>query len=224
MRAREILSRIGAEEIVAFLKNSYLSKKLQATEVFEFEKDAILSGSRTTVYKDKHSPLCVIVHRGTSSVTDVGTDVLAAIGLFRWSRRLHDASIVHKYARRKYGRRNIVTLGHSLGALIAEKLGNQGKYVITYNKPVTLTAMFETLQKQQTDIRAKHDILSTLSSFQLARPNHRIVIPSPLFQPLKAHSVAPLEEHGVDVTALLRQESASGSGDSVPSSMSSESD
>lgn len=215
MRKREILEKIGAVELALFITDSYKKKKDQADELCGFVRDKILSSSTTSVYKDQHSDLALVVHRGTKTMKDIGTDVAVAFGFARWTTRVRCALVIQKIAARKYGRKNVATIGHSLGGKIAEIVGVKGKLILTYNKAVSFDSMFHS-RNNQTDIRSRFDLVSGLGVF-----HQQVTIPSTL-NPLEAHSVGPLEAHATEANVLLRQQSSDSSELSSPGSIESE--
>lgn len=204
MRKREILNKVGAVELALFIANSYKKKKEQLQELCGFIRDDILSNSTTSIYKDQHSPLALVIHRGTKTTRDLGTDIAVAFGFAKWTTRVRCALVVQKIAVRKYGRKNIVTIGHSLGGKVAEIVGVKGKLILTYNKAVSYESMFHSPSNQK-DIRSKFDIVSGLGIF-----HNQITIPSSV-NPLEAHSTRPLETYASEANLLLRQQSSDSS-------------
>lgn len=212
MRSREIMQIVSAEDIVSFINNSYENRSKQVKRIKSFIRDDILSGSRTTVYKDDTSDLCVVVHRGTKTIGDVGTDVGASLGLTKFSSRFQCALTTQKIAVRKYGKTNILTLGHSLGGKIAEMVGSKGKLTITYNKPVTMDAFFvKQSYKRQKDIRSRFDVPSLFNT-----GTQVIQIDSSL-NPLKAHNTNTLSDSAAKLNAQLLLRSNSDSSGSISS-------
>lgn len=211
MRKQDILKRVGASELALFIANSYKKRKDQQQELCGFTRDDILSNSTTSIYKDKTSDLALVIHRGTKTMKDVGTDVAVAFGFAKWTSRVRCALVVQKIAVRKYGKSNVVTIGHSLGGKIAEIVGVKGKLILTYNKAVSFDSMFHTSNNQK-DIRTRFDLVSGLGVF-----HKQVTIPSSL-NPLEAHSTGPLETYAGEVNALLRQQSSSDISDFSPGS------
>jgi hypothetical protein len=96
-------------------------------------------------------------------------------------------------------------LGDSLGAKIAEKVGNKTKEVITLNRPTIPMDIIKgkKVPKNQTDIRTSRDPVSILRPFQKAS-NKEITIPSKTLNPFK--------EHSTDVLSRLHAETLFGGG------------
>jgi hypothetical protein len=121
------------------------------------------------------------------------------------NRRFAHARNIQSQAEAKYGPENITTLGSSLGAKIAEKVGNKTKEVITLNKPTIPMDLIKgrKLPKNQTDIRTSRDPVSILRPFQKAN-NKEITIPS--------KTLNPFREHSTDVLSRMHEETLFGGG------------
>jgi hypothetical protein len=179
---------LNAEDLEGFLKKSYNSKN--PSDYKDFQVDKELSGQRVQVYHNPTTQQTVVAHRGTASVPNWIENVAYAVGVkdgkaFQHSKKVQDQA----YA--KYGKENITTIGHSKGSLHAEKYGQEGKEVITLNKPVNIQdALFTRVPKSQTDIRTQYDPVSFLRPFQ--RGNKEVVIKSTTKNPLKEHKTSVL--------------------------------
>ena len=73
---------------------------------------------------------------------------------------------------------------------MADKSGAKGN-IVTYNKGVGLGDIGRTIPKNQTDIRAKSDIVSALALTQKHKNGDLINLKTPILQ-------NPLEAHGLD--------------------------
>jgi hypothetical protein len=97
-------------------------------------------------------------------------------------------------------------MGHSLGAKIAETLGDdpQVKNVITLNKPTTPKDLISKtkINNKQYDIRTTGDLVSVLQPFQTGQND--IVISS--------ETKNPYTEHKIDVLDRLNQDLVIGTG------------
>lgn len=176
----------GGKMIIGDVKkliNASYNKKLSNIDGFELDKD--LSDKRVQVYK-KNSDVYV-VHRGTQGFADVLTDIKMAVG-YKKDKRFRHARDIQKKAMEKYGKDNIHTLGHSLGARLAEEYGQRGKEIITLNKPALPEDIIKKkkIKENQVDIRTKLDPVSILQP--LEKGSADIVIPSKSLDPLKEHS------------------------------------
>jgi hypothetical protein len=184
----------------------FLSKSYVKThhDYKNYQVDTHLTGQRVQVYYDSTKNHAVVVHRGTKGVQDCGTDAsLLLTGYQKNNRRFAHARNIQSQAEAKYGPENITTLGSSLGAKIAEKVGNKTKEVITLNKPTIPMDLIKgrKLPKNQTDIRTSRDPVSILRPFQKAN-NKEITIPS--------KTLNPFREHSTDVLSRMHEETLFG--------------
>jgi hypothetical protein len=145
---------ISAKDLQHFLSKSYDKTH---HDYKNYQVDTHFSGQRVQVYYDPTKNHAFVVHRGTKGVQDWGTDAsLLLTGYQKNNRRFAHAKNIQNQAEEKYGQENISTLGSSLGAKIAEKVGNKTKEVITFNKPTIPLDLIKgkKLPEKQTDIRA----------------------------------------------------------------------
>ena len=56
--------------------------------------------------------------------------------------RYKHAKEIQDKKEKKYGKENVTTIGHSLGAKLASDLGGKSKEIIIYNKPITPGEIF----------------------------------------------------------------------------------
>ncbi len=183
-----------ASDISALLKKSYNSKN--PADVGDYKVDKELSGQRVQVYTKNGKAF--VVHRGTASAKDWMTNASLLVG-FKGKRFKHARDIQNK-AVAKYGAQNIITLGHSLGAYIGEKLGsdkNKSAETITLNKATLPSQIGKKIKSNQTDIRTRADPVSAL--YQRGKKKRTVTIKSNLIN-------NPLKEHSVDVLDRLPQD------------------
>ena len=173
-----------------FLKQSY-SKNLG--NVGNFEVDKSLSGKRTQVYHDKNTGNTKVVHTGTNSLTDWITNSRYLMGNTS-SKRFKHANKIQKQAEIKYGTDKTETLGHSLGAKIAEQVGGRSHQVTTLNKPVSAVDFGKKIKKNQTDYKTN---LDPVSPFRFTQRGNKAVY-------IKSKTYNPLTEHSSDVLGRLK--------------------
>jgi len=157
-----------------------------------------LSGQRATVYHNPDTGHAIVTHKGTKSIQDWGTNAMSAIGLVHKTKRYKHARsmfVTKHEAEAKYGNQNISTTGHSLGAKLAEKVGQKSAEVITYNKPTTLENVGKRVSKKQTDIRTNTDPVSLLHGKQ-KRKGHIKTFNAGTWNPLEAHATDQLSKVG----------------------------
>ena len=187
------------------LSESYNTKK-GMKDIDDYKIDRELSGERVQVYHNDAQKQVVIVHRGTQGATDWGTDLYMGLGGdYTKTERFKHAVRQQKKAIEKYPTYEEITLGHSLGAKIAEHAhqGKEKEEVITLDKPVLVEDVLpinsKTKKKQentnQTDVRTSHDVVSGLAPFQRKNKTKHITIESGLLDdPLKAHKTDQLDK------------------------------
>jgi len=135
-----------------------------------------------------------IAFRGSKTAKDwLISDPLLALGLQNLDPRFKEAKALTKKVEKKYGK-PVDVYGHSLGGTISEKSGASGN-IITYNKGVGLGDIGRTIPKNQTDIRAKSDVVSGLALTQKHKNGDLINLKTPILQnPLKAHGLDNLDK------------------------------
>ena len=183
---------LSAKDTKDFLKSSY-SKELK--DINNYKIDKSLSGQRVQVYHNTTNNKTVVVHRGTASIQDWGTNLSMTLG--HKGKRFNHAKKIQKQAEEKYGKNNLITLGHSQGAKWAEMLGNKknGNEVITLNKPTLPLDLIQgkKVKKNQTDIKTSSDPVSFLRGLQKGKKA----------KVMKSKTINPLKEHSVDVLNRL---------------------
>jgi hypothetical protein len=151
---------IPAGDMRKLLKQSYTDGGLE--DIDDYKVDTKLSGQRVQVYQHEPTKKAVVVHRGTKGAADVLTDLGLGFG-YRGNRFEHGLK-VQKEAEAKYG--NVITLGHSLGAKIAEETAGKNSEVITLNKPTLPNEILFGRRlfgnQNQTDVKSSLDPVSVL--------------------------------------------------------------
>lgn len=169
------------------LENSYKKPQAQAREVNGFFRDDSLSGQRAQVYHNPETKKTYVTHRGSATPQDVWTDVKLLFGS-KTGDRFKFAKDIQKQAVEKYGKENITTAGHSLGAVAAEKLGKKySDKVITFNKPVIPRDISKKISASQLDVKTRSDPVSVLRGFQKGR---RAKVIDSSVNPIEAHTLA----------------------------------
>jgi len=185
---------LPTEDVKELLKKSY-DKKVSNYKNYKVDKK--LSTVKAQVYFNPEINKAVVVHRGTADLKDWGTNILMSMGI-KDARYKHAKRIQNK-AEKKYGKSNIITMGHSQGARWAEKFGRDTDEVITLNKP---TLPFDLIQgdvvpENQTDVKTTRDPVSVLRPLQ--KGNEEVTINSDWLS-------NPLTEHSIDVLDRLDTE------------------
>ena len=155
--------------------------------------DKELSGQRVQVYYNNFTNKAYVVHRGTQGSKDILNDVGLIVGVR--GNRFYHAKNIQKLAEQKYGKNNIITLGHSLGGQLTEE-STKGQ-AITYNKPTLPNEILfgnRLNNKNQTNIKTSRDPVSILNN---KNDDRNIVIKSKKLNPLHAHSTDRLNGKGI---------------------------
>jgi hypothetical protein len=176
---------LSSDDLRSMLSGSY-EKNLSDAGKFTVDKD--LSGKRVKVYHNPETKQTVVSHRGTANMKDWLTDAGMTFG-YEGGKRFKHSKKVQKKAEKKYGTENLTTVGHSLGARLAEKYGQKGNEVITLNKPIIPKTFGKKISEKQYDIRTENDPVSALHSLQ---KNEKM-------KTIKSDTYNPLTEHSVDV-------------------------
>ena len=199
--------------IYEFLNNSYTPSQQQAVEIDGFARDDELSDDRVQVYFNPSNSQTVVIHRGTDkyNIWEWVYNLAYYFEIYEFTSRFKHGKNIQCLAEVKYGARNIYTLGHSTGAMIAEKVGKKTHSVISLNRPVTLKdALLYTTARNHYDIRASIDLPSIIQIFQ-RKINHACTVCSKSFSIVEAHSYERIKELGAKVrigkdTLVLRRE------------------
>ena len=185
---------IAASVLRDFLKNSY--SKNQAKSLNGFNRDDSLSGQRAQVYHNDATNQTYVVHRGTSGLQDVFTDIKLALfpKLYMQSTRYKHAKDIQEQAESKYGKENTTTLGHSLGAKLASDLGSNTKEIISYNRPILPYEMLNPIKKNETSVRTRLDPVSILGAV------------NPKIKQISTKTINPITAHNIDQLNNIKDE------------------
>jgi hypothetical protein len=192
--------KVEVKYLNKLLNESYKSKNKSATNIDDrYYLDSELSTDKTKVYVDKNTNDIMMVNRGTSDFKDVMTDAKMLFGYN--DKRFNEPKEILGKIKQKYTDKNIDLLGHSLGAKIAETLGNdsQVKNVITLNKPTTPKDLIQKskINSKQYDIRTTGDLVSALQPFQTDQND--IIISSETKNPYTEHKIDTLDRLDQDL-------------------------
>lgn len=141
-----------------------LESSYQGGDAAGFSMDRELSTKTSKVYTHPSGQV-VVAHRGTSGVLDWGNNFAYGVGgelAYKLTSRYKEAKKVQQKAEKKYGAKNITTIGHSQGGLQAQLLGGNTKEIITLNKATRPQEMIfgSSKKKNQYDVRASGDAVS----------------------------------------------------------------
>jgi hypothetical protein len=186
------------------LENSYLPPQQQLKEINGYKRDNELSGQRFQVYYNPHKNHTYVIHRGTvGTISDWKNNLAYAINLYEYTPRYKFALEQQKKAEEKYGSKNITTIGHSQGALLASKVGVDSNKIISYQKPVNIKDLTRSPPKNEIDIRTSNDLVSFLNPYQLKTKESKLyTIASKTINPIIEHEITHLKKLSGGLSSL----------------------
>lgn len=196
--ARTIGGKMKASAIADFIDASYSKKPPK--ELDGFFLDSKLSTEYAKVYYQPSTGEARVVHRGTEGLADWGNNLAYLAGAYNLTDRYKQGKKVQDAAEKKYGKKNISTLGHSQGAILARKLGSDTKEVINVNPAFK----GEIPKKNEYNIRSDADVVSGL--YAPVSKIRSILTPETSKKhdiTIKSESRNPLSEHSADITRRL---------------------
>ena len=187
------------------LKSNTFKRLLEASysgneEVEGFVLDKSISSNTSKVYIHPSGHV-VVTHQGTTTAIDWGNNaVFAATGDlgYKMTPRYKEALQVQQQAEKKYGAKNITTIGHSQGGYQAQLLGAITKEIITLNKATRPQEWIYGSSKKsnQYDVRARGNLVSFFRiPFQRKKDEHINSNNDPLSQ----HSTNILDNNKNDI-------------------------
>lgn len=179
---------LSINHIKKMLKASY---KDAPEKIDDFILDKQLSGQYGVVYFNPLTGQAVVVHRGTKEAMDWTNNAMYAMGMYKYTNRYKTGLQMQRKAEKKYGAKNISTLGHSQGAILARELGQNTKEIITLNPAYK----GEKPLKNEYNIRSSGDIVSV--GLHGTRRGHDLLI--------GARGINPLDEHMIDILDRVDQ-------------------
>jgi hypothetical protein len=192
--------KLNVSELKGLLNASYENS---VNNIDGFVKDKELSTNTSKVFYNPERNQAVVTHRGTSGISDWFNNAVYGYNsdYYKYTPRYKEAEKVQKNAEKKYGSKNVTTIGHSQGGLQSELLGKNSREIITLNKATKPFSNYR--NSNQYDIRAESDVVSRLNPFQ-NKNDKEIIIPS--------KSSNPISEHYLDVLNRLDQDREIGQG------------
>jgi hypothetical protein len=149
------------------------------------------------VYYNPETGEAHVIHRGTQGIVDWKNNIAYGLNNYESTDRYKHAKKIQDEAEKKYGSKNINTLGHSQGAMVANKLGKNTKNIIAVDRPVNLRDLLTKTSGHTTDVRTKNDLVSYLMPYQMkGNKSNLITIPSETRDPLYEHSTDRLDKLG----------------------------
>lgn len=164
------VTKLSKTKLEHLLAATYEKKKVN---VDNYVIDTDLSDDRVKVYQDPSTKHTVIAHRGSATGSDWFENGLYALGIKAGTNWSHSKQ-VQRAAEKKYGTKNLTTIGHSKGALHAQEFGKHGGQILTLNKPVNVSDILYKVPKKQIDYQGEGDVVSLLRPLQ--RGNKQVVL------------------------------------------------
>jgi len=182
--------KISTPDLKGLLHQSYNSKTPK--DYKDYQVDKSLSGQRVQVYVKKGTNEVFVVHRGSQGIHDWGNDLKALAGYdISKSDRFKHAEKIQKQAEKKYGAKNVSTLGHSLAGKISSQVGKNSKEIINLNKFIPPQDILKKPSDKEYNIRSSIDPASVL--LPLEKGKNTFTIPSQTFNPVAEHSTNILD-------------------------------
>jgi len=123
---------LSAKHIKEFASASY--QKESPLNIDDFVLDQDLTNDFAKTYYNNKTKQAVVVHRGTNpTIGDWLNNAHYVMGTYKLTRRYWTGKQIQDGAEKKYGAKNVSTLGHSQGAKLARDLGGKSKEIITIN-------------------------------------------------------------------------------------------
>ncbi len=186
--------KVSIGNLKSFIDNSYSKKPKENIDGYVIDK--VLTNDIAKVYYHPQTGHAIITHRGTAGLKDWGNNVAYLTGLYEYTDRFKRGKKAQEETEKKYGKKNVSTLGHSQGAILSRKLGADTKEIINLNPAYVA----EKPKKNEYNIKSSSDIVSKL------KPIHKRDIE------IKAETSNPLTEHSTDILKRLDENQQIGAG------------
>jgi len=199
---------VAAKDLQQFIEQSY--KEEPSPVIGNFVIDPDLSTYTTKVYTNPDTHQTVVAHRGTKGTWDWGNNLAYAMGLYDYTDRFKQGKDTQNKAESKYGKENISTIGHSQGAVLSRKLGQDTKEIINVNP----AWVGEAPSSNEYNIRSSFDPVSALFMPYAAiqsylnpkfTQSHNITIPSKSY-------IDPRGEHKANILSRIDPDTKIGAG------------
>ena len=149
-----------------YFKNQAKVKKSfnEMPELSGFVLDKLLSNHEASVFVNEYSKEVVVCYRGTSSLKDVGTDLMVLTSTTNLSYRVRSSLKLMERVLRRYTRYKVVTTGHSLGGMLSRIVGNTFHLENhNFNPAESVHGMFQRQNEMTFNYRTSYDSVSVLS-------------------------------------------------------------
>jgi hypothetical protein len=147
---------VSAKQLNDLLNASYIKNPQENIDDFILDKS--LSNDTAKVYYNPKNKQAVIAHRGTYGASDWLNNAAYFSGLYNKTNRYKQGEATQKAVEDKYGAKNVSTLGHSQGSVLARKLGKNSKEIINLNPLYT----GEEQGENEYNVNSSSDVVSSL--------------------------------------------------------------
>ena len=143
-------------------KNQQSFSKMRETQGFQLDKQ--LSNKEASVFVNQTTSEVVVAYRGTSSIKDVGTDLMVLSSTTFLSRRVRSSLKLMEKVLRKYRGFKVSSTGHSLGSFLSRVSANSfGLESHNFNSAESIHGTFQEQNVLTFNYRTHYDAVSILS-------------------------------------------------------------
>ena len=131
----------------------------------DFLVDKELSGKRVQVYYNPNTKQTVVTHRGSQGIHDWINNFRYGVFNDTSSKRFKHSEKIARLAEQRYGGDSeIINIGHSYGAKLANTVAKPDQEVLSYNGATTVYDRFKQPRKRTTHVRNQDDVVSVLAN------------------------------------------------------------
>ena len=186
--------KVSVAHLKRFIDNSYSTNPDK--NIDDYVLDESLSNDIAKVYHNPKTGHATITHRGTSGLKDWANNVAYATGLYKYTDRYKRGKKAQEDTEKKYGAKNVSTIGHSQGSVLSRNLGENSKEIINLN-PAYIA---EKPKSNEYNIKSSRDVVSGLKKTHTNDIN------------VQAETYNPLTEHSTEILNRLNPDQLIGQG------------
>jgi len=214
---------LSAKHIKEFSDASYQKHSDENIDGYALDKD--LSNDYAKTYYNPEKRHAVVVHRGTQGAADWLNNIAYVMGKYHLTRRNWTGKKIQEAAEKKYGAKNVSTLGHSQGSVLARRHGKNSKEIITVNPAYLGEKQAENEYRIRTGRDPVSGLLAPVNKIKnfvtglfgkKAKEDHskkNITIESHTWNPLTEHSYEALDR--LDPNQMIGKEEGGNLGNAV---------
>ena len=171
-KTKTVYETIAQHKYSRFANASYYFKRqdfvkeffneMRETRGFQIDKE--LSNDEVSVFVNRITNEVVVSYRGTSSIKDVGTDLMVLTSTERLSGRVRSSLKLMEQVLRKYTGFKVISTGHSLGGFLSRIVSNSfGLESHNFNPAESIHGSFIQQNALTFNYRTHYDVVSILS-------------------------------------------------------------